>query len=186
MIKNKFKLLEEIKFGNSYEIFWNGHKAGVIGEVRNYAINKPGYRKIEIICDNGLLQNIRFRFLAVSWNEQGPQIFLHTDIFHWPQEVINAAIWHEVGHIHYEHHLKNVYRDQPELRTRRKECIMSGIIPPEESQADIFAVERVGKKPVIDCLEILLNSRPSGHRRSLNELGKKELSLRIEEIKKMT
>jgi hypothetical protein len=52
----------------------------------------------------------------------------------------------------------------------------------EELEADQFAVVRLGKAAVIAFLGHCLATRPSGESLGRNELGRRELQLRIEFI----
>ena len=52
-----------------------------------------------------------------------------------------------------------------------------------EEEADRFAVLQAGKEAVIGFLEHILSTRPSGEKLGLNEIGKRELEIRIESIR---
>lgn len=92
-----------------------------------------------------------------------------------PLSFREAGIWHEMGHIHYEHYLKNVSGDQAQLRSARISAVEQGHVIPEEAEADHFAAARIGKDAVIGFLKYLLDTRPTGGQLGWNDLGKREL-----------
>lgn len=55
----------------------------------------------------------------------------------------------------------------------------------EEKEADKFAVKKTNKELVLSFLNFLIKTRPNGKSGGLNDLGKKELELRIKYIKKL-
>jgi len=91
-----------------------------------------------------------------------------------------AAIWHEVGHIHHEH--SRDFQDQAQLRAARIAAIHNGQVVSHESKADHFALVRVGKDALIGFLTHLLQTRPTGGELGWNDAGRRELELRIATI----
>jgi hypothetical protein len=55
-------------------------------------------------------------------------------------------------------------------------------VMPIEEEADRFAVDRAGKGAVIDFLNYVLATRPTGGNLAWNEMGRKELEIRIAAI----
>jgi hypothetical protein len=100
-----------------------------------------------------------------------------------PLNFRNVAIWHEVGHIHYEHILNPEFQDQARLRAARLAAIKNGQVILHEAEADRFALERAGKDTVIEFLAYLLQTRPKGGKFGWNDAGRRELELRMAAIK---
>jgi hypothetical protein len=99
------------------------------------------------------------------------------------QELREAGVWHEVGHVHFEHHFKMGYDSQLELREARKLAIEQGQVMAAEEEADRFAVARAGKEATLAFLNYILSTRPPGDMMSNNYLGRRELEIRIATIK---
>jgi hypothetical protein len=170
-------------FGDRYRILWWNRKSGCIGEVRNYALDRKGYRKVPLLLDDALMQKINMRFLATSWGDRGPKITISFAFMTLPLNFREVGIWHEIGHIYYEHNLINEFQDQIQLRAARIAAIESRQVISFEVEADGFAVERVGKDAVIGFLTYLLRTRPTGGKLGWNDIGRRELELRISKIK---
>jgi hypothetical protein len=169
-------------FGKKYRILWRKGKQRSIGEVRNYAEDGKGYRRFFILFDEALMQKISMRFLVSSWGSQGPEITVSRAFMDLPRAFREAAIWHEIGHVHYEHLFDPTFQNQDELREARLEAIKSGRVVSSEAEADRFAVENVGKDAITGFLKYLMLTRPTGDNLGWNDAGKKELELRIAAI----
>jgi hypothetical protein len=169
-------------FGDKYRLVWRKVGEKQVGEVRNYAIDGKGYRRVVILLDDELIKKNKMRFLATSWDASGPKIYVSTLFLALPQRLRAAGIWHEIGHVHYEHPLRISFQGQAELRTARILAIKKGKVMPIEEEADRFAIDRAGKDAVIDFLNYVLTTRPSGGNLGWNEMGKKELEIRIAAI----
>ncbi len=176
-------MIESPEFGDKYRLIWRkpGHRK--VADVYNYAIDETGYRVIPVILDDDLMKRIDTRFLVSIWEKTGPKIYVSSTYISFPREVEEIGIWHEVGHIHYEHHWKNEFYDQNHNITARMLAIENGSVLSIEEQADSFAVAKSDKEAVIGFLELLLCTRPTERRLSFNEIGKKELQMRIETIR---
>jgi hypothetical protein len=170
---------EEPVFGDRYRILWRSVRPGCVAEVRNYAIDRRGYRTVPVRLADSLMQRISMRFVATSWGERGPEIMVSKAFMALPMNFREAAIWHEVGHIHYEHHFhfQLEFQDQSQLRAARISAVQKGEVMPHETQADRFATERVGKDAFTGFLGHLLKTRPRG--KGWNDIGSRELELRI-------
>jgi hypothetical protein len=173
---------EKLTFGDRYLILWRNVRLGCIGEVRNYAINKRGYRSVPLLLDDALMQRINMRFLATSWGNRGPEITVSDAFMALPLNFREAGIWHEIGHIHHEHHLNHEFQNQNQLRAARIAAIESGHVISHEAEADRFAIEHVRKEALIGFLIQLLRTRPTGGELGWNDAGRRELELRIATI----
>lgn len=60
-------------------------------------------------------------------------------------------------------------------------AIEKGVLCPMEEQADNFAVMQSGKEAMIGFLEFLLRTCPTGGKLGWNEIGNRELQIRIAE-----
>lgn len=178
MEKNN-KLLENPEFGDTYRLIWRKTGVKTIGEVRNYDTNSKGYRRIHILLDDDLLNEINMRFLVSTWEKTGPKIYVSTAFMKLSQELREGAVWHEVGHIHYEHYVGRA----EDYRTARISAVEKGRVVPFEEQADLFAIKQVGKAALIDFLLLVLYTRPTGNKTGLNEIGRRELEIRIATIR---
>lgn len=169
-------------FGDKYRLVWRKIGKNQLGEVRNYATDGKGCRAVKILLDDQIIKKIKMRFVATCWNTSGPQICVSSLFLSIPQNLRGAGIWHEIGHIHYEHAFRADFSNQEHLRTVRISAIKEGRVISEEAVADRFAVAQVGKEAVIDFLIYLLATRPSGGKLGWNEMGGRELEMRIAAI----
>ena len=174
---------ENPEFGDTYRLLWRRPGTNYVGEVRNYTLDRKGYRRVPILLDDALMKEINMRFLTASWDDKGPAINVSTTFMMIPRRLREAGIWHEIGHIHHEHHLSGEFRDQSQLRAARLTATKNGLVLPIEEEADRFAVQQSGKEALIDFLEYILGTRPSGEKLGLNEIGKRELEIRIASIR---
>jgi hypothetical protein len=136
-----------------------------------------GYRRIHISSDDNLMKRINMRFMVSSWEDQGPIIHVSSAFMSLPRSIGEAGIWHEVGHIHFEHH------NQEEFRDARISAIKKGEVISMESAADRFAIIHSSKKALIDLLDYLYRTRSAGEKAGLNMIGKRELEIRIAAIR---
>ena len=171
------------KFGDKYRLIWQepGHKK--VADVLNYTIDETRYRVIPVLHDDDLMKRIDMRFLVSIWEENGPKIYVSTAYINLPRSFGETGIWHEVGHIHYEHHLQNEFYDKEQIIAARILAIEKGKVLSVEEQADSFAVIQSGKEAMIDFLQLAISTRPTGGNLSFNEIGKRELQMRIETIR---
>jgi Zn-dependent protease with chaperone function len=154
-------------------------KPGCVAEVRNYTMDGKRYRMIPVRLDDIEMQRSSMRFLASSWGRGGPEIVVSSAFLALQINLREAAIWHEVGHIHYEHHLRSKFQDQSQLRAARIAAIQKGQVVSHEAEADRFALVRVGSEALIEFLTHLLETRPQGGELGWNDAGRRELELRI-------
>ena len=94
-----------------------------------------------------------------------------------------AGIWHQMGHIHYEHYLRSEFNNQEHMRAIRISDVKKGKVLLFEKQADHFAVIYSVEKAMIGFLKLLLSTRPKGGMHGWNGIGKQELQLRITAIR---
>jgi hypothetical protein len=137
---------------------------------------------VPVLLDDPLMQRISMRFLATSWGSRGPEIIVSDAFMALPMNFREAAIWHEVGHIHHEHVLQREFQDQSQLRAARISAIQNGQVISHEIEADRFAIKRVGRDAVTGFLAHLLKTRPRGGELGWNDIGCRELELRIATI----
>lgn len=172
-------------FGNTYKLIWLQKQPSnsQVGEVRNYTKDRSGYRVIPIACNNALLSRINMRFIVSGSEDNRLAIIVNEAFLSLPKVWREAGVWHEVGHVHYEHF--NTVVNQEELRAIRVQHAQNNKVMPQELEADQFAVERVGKAAVSEFLNFLLQTRLNGSFDGLNQLGCKELELRIKQIRNL-
>lgn len=170
---------EQPSFGEDYRLLWRKAGERRIGEVRNYATDGKGYRMVPVLLDDDKMKQICMRFLVTSWGIRGPEITVSKAFGDLQQDFREAGIWHEIGHIHHQHSLKGEFSDQDQLRAARIAAIENGQVVPHEAEADRFAVARIGKGAFIGFLAHLLQSRPTGNQSGWNDLGRRELEIRI-------
>jgi len=193
MMCQDIAMRDSSEFGDTYRLVWlkpkaayvaeirNYTLAAYVGELRNYTLDRKGYRRIQIVLDDILIKKINMRFLASNWNDTGPTIYVSTAFMMLSCRLREAGIWHEVGHIHHEHYLRTDFLDQRQLRDARRDAAKQGKILPHEEEADRFAVKQIGAGPVLDFLEYVLSTRPSGG--DINDFGRLELGIRIAAIR---
>ena len=171
------------KFGNKYRLIWKEPGQKKVADVLNYTIDETRYRVIPVLLDDDLMKRIDTRFLVSIWEETGPKVYVSAAYVNLPRAVGEVGIWHEVGHIHYKHHLQNGFYGKEQVIAARILDIENGNVLSIEEQADSFAVMQSGKKAMIDFLELAISTRPTGENLSFNEIGKRELQMRIENIR---
>jgi hypothetical protein len=169
-------------FGESYKLLWRITGERRIGEVRNYTTDRKGYRTVPVLLDDALMKQICMRFLVTSLGSRGQEIIVSEAFMILPRTFREAAIWHEMGHVHHEHHSIGEFTDQAHLRAARIAAIERGQVMHQEAEADRFAVGRIGKELLIGFLSHLLRTRPTDGTLAWNEMGRRELELRIEAI----
>jgi hypothetical protein len=128
------------------------------------------------------MERIHMRFLATSWGDGGPKIQVSSAFMTLPRELREAGIWHEVGHVHHEHCFRHDFRNQAQLTTARLKAIEEGQVLPMEVEADRFAVARAGRDALIAFLQHILSTRPTGGELGWNDMGRRELQIRIAAI----
>ena len=176
-------MFEHTKFGDKYRLIWQKPGNKKVADVLNYTIDETGYRVIPVLLDDDLMKRIDMRFLVSIWEKTGPKIYASAAYINLPRAVGEVGIWHEVGHIHYKHHLQNEFYDKEQVIAARILAIENGNVLSIEKQADSFAVMQSGKEAMIVFLELALRTRPAGGNLSLNEIGKRELQMRIANIR---
>ena len=176
------KMAKHPEFGDKYHLVWLKPGGRHVAEVRNYTLDEMGYRRIHISSDDNLMKRINMRFMVSSWEDQGPIIHVSSAFMNLPRSIGEAGIWHEVGHIHFEHHNQKEFRNKAELRNARISAIKKGEVLSIESAADRFAIIHSSKKALIDFLDYLYRTRPAGEKAGLNMIGKRELEIRIAAI----
>ncbi len=159
--------------------------------VRDY--NGPDSIQIGNVTKNGeillILRNkgadVKNGFaMGVTWT--GEELVVHLDEFYKKLmyenfEIFKPLLFHEVGHFENG----DFYRD-PIDKDLRAAMLMSGIVVPQELNADRFSMEIVGKKAILKSLQYLLDYRKKNKNLIYPEawkLGIKELELRIKNIK---
>lgn len=175
-------MTEQLVFGDRYRIFWLTGRNSVVAEVRNYSVTSQHYRRVPIILDDGRMQRASMRLIFTTESDRGPEIVVSSDFVSLPPALGEAAIWHEVGHIHHEHSMRLQHVDQSSLRDARIAAIREGTVIPHETEADAFAVERAGTDALICFLTFLRDTRPRGGTTGVNDLGRREIELRIEMV----
>jgi hypothetical protein len=177
----------EPRFGNYYEIEWLKDEGFYVqGIVWNFSPDKKERYAINIIERELDFGQTSFRFIAHSWRQKTPEVVITREFWDLPESFQTAFLWHEIGHIHYRHFLTStVTKSQAEIRMHRISYIDKGKVLPEELEADVFAVQRVGKQALIEALTYLKDTRPLGKRGSNNDYGTRELKFRIRKINEM-
>lgn len=173
------QIKHENEYEEKYRLVWRKSKLdNIIGEVRNYVKNQNVYRRILITHNDEELKAANYRLIACTFSEK-PRIVLSSLFLTLPLDLQLAGIWHEVGHIHYEHYL-----DYPGTVEREK-SVKTGKVIRHEREADLFALNYVPKEQLIEFLKWTLGSRPKSNSIDRNTIGAMELMLRIELLEKL-
>jgi len=167
-------------FGDRYRLLWRSDRPPRVADVRNYAENRRGFRSTPVVLDDELMKKDRMRFIAVSGIRPQETIVVSNEFMDLAVGLREAGIWHEVGHVHFDHARRHDFASQEGIRSARVDAIRNGRIVEWEAEADAFAVARVGPEAFISFLTHVLDTRPTGAQTGLNELGRRELELRIE------
>lgn len=170
---------EQTEFGDSYSLIWTTSLSGVVGEVRNFAVDTSCYRRIKIIAEKDLRRKTGFRYCCLKYEQTEPEIVVDRSLLGLPVAIRNAMIWHEVGHVHHEHVINSLARSPESIRADRLAAISSGGVDSQELEADQFAVKQVGTEAVILFLKFLLESRANEKPSNLNSAACIELERRI-------
>ncbi|WP_276624480.1 hypothetical protein [Syntrophomonas wolfei] len=171
------------KYQIAYKIRTETFSKRIMGTVVNSRFEEVISTNIQIIHDELLMKAENRRLLLSGVDGNYPVIIVDEEFLNLKPQVAAFGIWHEIGHIDKNHFIK--YKSQEEIRKKRIKAINNGEIMLEEKEADLFAVERVGKIAAVKFLEQSLISRPKGHIGSQNDLGLIELQLRIDFIKSL-
>jgi hypothetical protein len=152
-----------------------------VGEVRNYVERGKGYRRIPIVLDEDGMQSSNRRLVCCKPDENSqPTILVSSEFMKLSQNLREAGIWHEVGHVHFEHLWIGTFGDdQIQSGDARIKAIQRGEVVDFERAADEFAINRIGRDRFLAYLRYALETRPAGPRESMNDLGRRELALRI-------
>ncbi|MRS11634.1 MAG: hypothetical protein EG823_01000 [Actinobacteria bacterium] len=177
----------DLEFGDEYRLVWRNGDDGLVGEVVNLATDGYHRRVVPIRLDDKYMSGIRMRLVVQRHENAQPDIVVSSVFMSIPIELREAAIWHEVGHVHHLHVLdESVPVGQRERRRARLDAIAAGSIPATEQEADGFAVSRVGVDAVRAFLEYTLTTRIlGGWTGSLGpdlDPGCQELRMRIQRL----
>src|SRR5271157_5600435 len=149
--------LIEPQFSNQYTLQWskNGINMGsIIGKVINYDPENQTEFYINIEVSDLDVSKTGFTIIAHTWRKNNrlkkliPIIGITRYFINYPEYVKEGLIWHEVGHVHHKHVLRNKLT-QYQLREERLNCIKKNDVLPMEIEADIFAAKKVGKSTYI-------------------------------------
>lgn len=173
---------ENQEFGDKYRLIWRSTGIENAGEVRNYSLNNTSYRRTPITLDDKLIKQIKMRFIASRWGDNGPAIVVSEAFMNLPRPLRDAGVWHEMGHIHHEHLLQDDYISQEKIRESRITAVMNGKVISFETEADQFAVKYVKINVLADFLRYMLLTRPTGGDSGWNQIGKLELEMRIKAV----
>lgn len=171
------EIVGDLEFGDDYELRWRREPDDVVGEVCNTATDGFHTRHVPIVLDDAELERAGFRLLAQEYDGGKPSIVVSSTFMSLPENLREAAIWHEMGHVHHLHRFREPIRDQAQRREDRLRAIEADDVVQEEKEADGFAVSRVGVQRVVDFLRYTLSTRPRGA--GLNDIGRRELELRL-------
>lgn len=170
-------------FGDIYHIIWFLPGAKSVGEVRNYAPDLRRYRRIGISLGDDLLKKLKMRLLMTEWTTSGPKIRVSTAFTTIPRSLREAAVWHEVGHIHHSHHYSEELRSQTERGAFPVIATDHGTLQEMEEMADRFAVLHSSKEALKGFLEYLLRARPAPGRGGPDEVERRGIKARIASIR---
>lgn len=169
-------------FEDIYHIIWFLPNTNSVGEVRNYTGDLRRYRRTGIFLGDEVLKKINTPLLVTEWTATGPKIRVSPAFMAIPRSLREAAIWHEVGHIHYRHGNNKEVPNQTgrggsPLITTGRESLR------EMEEADRFAILHCSKEALRGFLDHLLHARRSAGRGGLNEIERQELKARIASIR---
>jgi hypothetical protein len=125
--------------------------------------------RVPIFLDDDYVMESKYRYIMtfleiIENDEKKPEheIYVTSEFFSLyftNRKVFTAAIWHEIGHIHYRHEFRSDYKTDKDARIQRLQNINNGILDPYEKEADYFAVQKVGRDDVIQTINFLINTR---------------------------
>lgn len=170
-------------FGDVYHIIWFLPNDRGVGEVRNYASDLRRYRRIGISLGDDALRKANRRFLMTDWTARGPRILVSRTFMTIPRSLREAGIWHEVGHIHHDHHSIEKVGERTECGTFPSTGGDRETLQAMEVAADRFAVLQSSKEALRGFLEYLLRARTSRGEAGWNETERRDLQARIASIR---
>ena len=97
-------MAKELTFGDRYELCWVSAGLRSIGEVRNYTTDGRDRRSVPILLDDDQLERGHMRLIGSRLIENDlPEIIVSSEFMKLPSKLREAAVLHEIGHIHLEH-----------------------------------------------------------------------------------
>jgi hypothetical protein len=178
-----------LTFSDDYLIKWSdSHHKTVVGRVIAHKLDDQSEYLIDIEKSDLNFKKTGSTIIGHTFVKKKNQLIPMIGVTQWfidyPQEVKDGLIWHEIGHIHYKHVLKNKLT-QDQLRIQRLVYINNNDVQPIELEADIFAAKKFGKLKYIDVLRYVKDHRPMEDTNLFSSIGKKEYDLRITKIYKL-
>lgn len=175
----------EPQFGDKYVLEWLAAKPGLVARVRNFTVDDSRYREIPVYLDENEIQRARMRLLALTYDrDRNPKIIVGNALMALPRAMRTAAVWHEVGHVHFEHTFIPEHNTSSDAyRLARMKALRDGGVISTETEADDFAAARVGAGALLKFLRHTLRTRPTGA--GLNDLGGLELERRATHLEHM-
>lgn len=170
-------------FGDRYRLIWKSNRPDAIAQVRNFSTDEMSCRRLDVYLNPDFAAQRSMRFLCLISSDKELFIEVSPDFMALPPDMRLAGIWHEMGHIHHEHYLKDLEaHPEDDYNTIRHLAAKKGGVHHFELEADAFAVRQIGPEAVLKFLQFLLVTRPRGEKGSKNEAGRHELHLRIRAI----
>jgi hypothetical protein len=181
----------EPQLSNHYEIRWlpkpSAKPGSIIGKVVNYNPNDNTEFYINIEKSNLDIKKTGFTIIASTWQTKKkinmviPIIGATQFFINYPENVQDGLTWHEIGHIHHKHVLRNKLK-QNELKEQRRAYILKNDVLPMELEADLFAAKNFGKSKYIEVLKYVKDHRPFEDTNADSEIGRREYDIRISKI----
>jgi hypothetical protein len=181
----------EPQFSDNYELKWliktNPKMGTIVGKVINYNPADKLEFYINIEKSDLDVNYTGYTIIATTWQKNKktktiiPIIGVTQFFINYPELIREGLIWHEVGHIHYKHVLRNKLT-QKELQEQRLFCVKNNDVLPMELEADVFAAKRIGKLRYIEVLKYVKDHRPFETTNAYSEIGRKEYDIRVKKI----
>ena len=164
-----------------------------VGEISNVKKNKT---VAYIILDDEYIKKSNMRDMLVTYLKDNSQEPIHLIYltnsqlkkFQTKKAVELFPLYHEIGHIHYEHLLKQGQKNQNDIRNSRMSAIKNNTLTIEEKQADYFATVHFNPTIAIKALTKLKEARAEyDYQRgvlgkTMSNLALKEYDIRIKAI----
>ena len=109
----------------------------------------------------------------------------YRDLFINKRDFFEACAMHELGHYLHGDLTNNIIKDNEEIKKVRLKHIFNNTVQKEELNADMFAVEQLGKSRVINELNYMKQQRLKRKNDPGKEFAIKEYDLRIKAVKQM-
>lgn len=165
-----------------YNVTWiENPETRKMAEVELAGWQEDGRFPVPVLCSPELLAGAGMQIAMLAHRNDKPHIFIGDAFRSLPVDCCLAALWHEIGHIHFRHYDATGHLTIEERQQARQDAVLRGSLHPEEAQADVFAVSQGYGDGLQELLELSIDSlRRNGVDEDNLEL--RELVLRLGEL----